>query len=99
MCGVCRIQGQNNHFKNGSTYAETITFYSECTEEGSPLELFVCRLHSIELFKIGERRFLDKYKALKTGFKKVLYERNQNFINIFESPDDPKPIRIEISVN
>ena len=97
MCGICRMNGENNHFKNGSGYAEPITLFSERTEEGNPLELLVCRLHSIELFKIGERRFLNKYEKLKTGVKKEVVRLNKDILSLNYS-DEPKPLRIEIAI-
>lgn len=99
MCGVCRIKGENNHFKNGDQYAETATFYTERTDEGNPLQFFVCRLHSIELFKVGERRFLDKYAQLKQGIQRKINEINSDFDNLNPKKDEPKPLIIRITVS
>jgi hypothetical protein len=63
MCHVCRITQQNTAVLNGrkplSVPVKLYTFYHQ-----HRARLVLCHYHSVELFKLGERRFLMEYVRL-----------------------------------
>lgn len=60
MCEVCKTEGQDYLFKNGPTKILTINnLYKVFKHTVAPVKL--CHVHTIELFHIGERRFLKEH--------------------------------------
>lgn len=57
MCDVCKSEGQNYLFRNGpKTVLYTNVLYR--VFESSTATIKLCHIHTIELFKFGEKRFL-----------------------------------------
>lgn len=61
MCDVCKAEGHNFLFRNGPNkrYITTGFLYKVFKDSVAPIRL--CYVHSIELFHIGERRFLHAH--------------------------------------
>lgn len=57
MCDVCRAEGQNYVFKNKDTNLYKNRLYQVYRDGVAKITL--CRIHDIELFRIGENRFLQ----------------------------------------
>lgn len=62
MCNVCDLNNENWKLKCGDRPLEGAYLY--CVYVGTTARLNLCRLHSIELFSIGEIRFLQKHIKL-----------------------------------
>jgi hypothetical protein len=70
MCEVCRSEGQNYVFKNGSKPLYNDALYRVFKDNVANIKL--CHIHSIELFKLGETRFLKEHILFaRTLAKKV----------------------------
>lgn len=66
MCEVCRAEGDDYLFKNGPTKILTNNnLYKVFKNAIAPIKL--CHIHSIELFHIGERRFLREHLDFARG--------------------------------
>lgn len=60
MCEVCKSEGINYLFKNGAKkFLITNNLYKVFKDTVAPIKL--CYVHSIELFHLGERRFLREH--------------------------------------
>lgn len=60
MCEVCRAEGEDYLFKNGAKKMLSISnLYKVFKNAVAPVKL--CRVHTIELFHLGERRFLQEH--------------------------------------
>jgi hypothetical protein len=97
MCSVCKLKGKNSFFKKDLYYTEPIRFYGHKTNQGKPLEFYFCHLHSIELFKLGERRFLHKYRQFKSGVEATVEEINKKQWGIFFE-EEPRSILVEVII-
>jgi hypothetical protein len=62
MCDVCNLDNENWKFKCGDRPLEGAKLY--CVYVGKVAKLNLCRIHSIELFALGEIRFLRRYMRL-----------------------------------
>ena len=62
MCDVCTKEGRDWKFHNGSSTIETCRLYR--VYEGREAKVKLCKIHSIELFCIGESRFLSNHPSL-----------------------------------
>jgi hypothetical protein len=60
MCEVCKTEGEDYLFKNGSKkFLSTSHLYKVFRDTAAPVKL--CHVHGIELFLMGERRFLQAH--------------------------------------
>lgn len=62
MCDVCHQEEIDWKFKNGSKSTQTCRLYRVYKGQSTPIKL--CHLHAIELFCIGESRFLESHPRL-----------------------------------
>lgn len=81
MCEVCRAEGEDYLFKNGPKKILTSSnLYKVFRNAVAHIKL--CHVHSIELFHIGERRFLRGH----LDFTRVLAVRNRREASAEDSP-------------
>ncbi len=74
-CTICKHYGEET---SGATELERATLYDEV---GDPVPVLLCRKHSVELFKLGQKNFLlAHYKILL----EVLDTDEKKFLNILE---------------
>lgn len=60
MCEVCRAEGVDYLFKNGpKKFLTNNNLYKVFKNAVAPIKL--CYVHTIELFHLGERRFLREH--------------------------------------
>ncbi|MGZ3787386.1 MAG: hypothetical protein ACXVLQ_02620 [Bacteriovorax sp.] len=60
MCEVCHAEGEDYLFRNGpKKVLTTNNLYKVFKNAVAPIKL--CHIHSIELFHMGERRFLKEH--------------------------------------
>ena len=58
MCDVCESRGEDYKFLNGDKdMLREVHLYQVLI--GKVVSITLCRVHDIELFKVGERRFLN----------------------------------------
>ncbi len=63
MCDVCKTEGLDPADRNGrKTHRMGVKLYR--VYQGRVAMVNLCYLHTIELFKIGERRFLGEHLSL-----------------------------------
>ena len=62
MCDACRAQGQNYVYKNRDSSLFKNRLYQVYRDGVAKLTL--CRIHDIELFRVGEFRFLENNLTL-----------------------------------
>lgn len=80
MCEVCKTEGKDYLFVNGpKKYLYTNTLYKVFKQSVASVKL--CYVHNIELFMIGESRFLKEH--LPFARKLATRSRNQH---VDESP-------------
>ena len=81
MCEICKSEGQDTKFLNG-TKSQIITqqLYKVFKSHVAPVKL--CYIHSIELFMLGEKRFLKHHLT----FARNLATRSKKLSSIAESP-------------
>ncbi len=66
MCEVCKSEGADFSFRNGSkNILTTNNLYKVFKNAVAPIKL--CHIHSIELFHLGERRFLREHLTFARG--------------------------------
>ena len=61
MCAVCESVGRDWKFHNGEKELETAKLYRIYIGQVAKIKLF--RLHAVELFQVGENRFLASHLA------------------------------------
>jgi len=72
MCEVCKAEGSDYLFKNGpKKVLTTNNLYKVFKNSIASIKL--CHIHSIELFRIGESRFLKEH----LGFARTLAHRTK----------------------
>ena len=62
MCDVCVTEGIDWKFKTGNKRLQKAKLYKVYVNQVATVN--VCHIHSIELFNIGERRFLNNHLPL-----------------------------------
>lgn len=67
MCDCCQKHDINTLTRNGNENTYQCRLYSSYGSENTPLNL--CRLHSIELFKLGESRFVSMYGDIRKAWR------------------------------
>ena len=77
MCEICNSEGKDYRFANGTKdLIVTSQLYKVYKNSVAPVRL--CYLPSIELFMVGEKRFLKEHltfaRALVTRSKKIAVE-------------------------
>lgn len=80
MCDVCNLKKIDWKFKCGEKPLEGAKLY--CVYVGKIARLTLCRIHSVELFAVGEIRFLHRYIELAIDL-------NQNKRKYSASKDGP----------
>lgn len=66
MCEVCNFEGADSKFRNGPKNILTVNnLYKVFKNAVAPVKL--CHIHSIELFHLGERRFLREHLTFARG--------------------------------
>lgn len=81
MCEVCRAEGEDYLFKNGpKKVLTTSNLYKVFKSTVAPIKL--CHVHSIELFHLGERRFLQEHISFARG----LASRTKSHTEVSDSP-------------
>lgn len=79
MCEVCQSEGKDYLFLNGpKKYIYTNNLYKVYKNSIAPVRL--CYIHSIELFMLGEKRFLKEHLF----FARRLATRSRNI----SAPDE-----------
>ena len=69
MCEVCRSEGEDYLFKNGPKKSlSNSNLYKVFKNTVAPIKL--CHVHSIELFSVGEKRFLKEHLDLARNLAK-----------------------------
>ena len=80
MCEICNSEGKDYRFLNGQKdYLSTQQLYKVFKNSVAPVRL--CYLHGIELFMIGETRFLREHLL----FARSLATRSKNLSSSGES--------------
>lgn len=62
MCDVCQVEKIDWRFRTADRPVETCRLYR--VYEGRDAVVRLCRIHAIELFMIGETRFLETHPLL-----------------------------------
>ncbi len=81
MCEVCKCEGVDYKFKNGPTkglYKDVL--YK--VYKGQTANILLCHIHSIELFMVGESRFLKSHLV----FARDLARKSFSFKSAEDSP-------------
>ena len=72
MCEICKCEGKDSRFLNGEkNYISTHNLYKVYKNSVAPIRL--CYIHSLELFLIGESRFLKEHLS----FARILAGRTK----------------------
>lgn len=81
MCEICKSEGKDYKFVNGSkSFLTTQQLYKVYKDSVAPVRL--CYVHSIELFMLGETRFLREHLY----FARVLATRSKKLSAVSDSP-------------
>jgi len=81
MCEICKSEGKDYRFLNGQKdFLTTQQLYKVYKNSVAPVRL--CYLHGIELFMIGETRFLREHLS----FARALATRSKKLSSAGESP-------------
>ena len=81
MCEICKAEGEDYLFKNGSKKMLTCNFlYKVFKDSVAPIKL--CHVHTIELFHLGERRFMREH----IDFARILSTRAKTQSTADDSP-------------
>lgn len=81
MCEICQSEGKDHRFLNGQKdFITTQQLYKVYKNSVAPVRL--CYLHGIELFMIGETRFLREHLS----FARALATRSKKLSSVAESP-------------
>ena len=79
MCEICKVDGNNYLFRNGDKKKLTGNFlYKIFRDKVAPIRL--CHIHSIELFRIGEKRFLMQHLNYARSIAKRAKHKTENSI-------------------
>jgi len=77
MCEICKVDGNNYLFRNGTKTKLTGNYlYKIFKDKVAPIRL--CHIHSIELFHIGEKRFLMQHLNYARAIAKRSKQKNEN---------------------
>jgi hypothetical protein len=81
MCEICKSEGKDTSFLNGPK-AQIVTqqLYKVFKNNVAPVRL--CYIHSIELFMLGEKRFLRQHLS----FARNLATRSKKLSAVADSP-------------
>lgn len=81
MCEICTSEGRDPNFVNGpKNHMTTAQLYKVYKNSVAPVRL--CYIHSIELFMLGEKRFLKEHLL----FARALISRSKNISAASDSP-------------
>jgi len=74
VCEVCRCEGDDWMFRNGEkSKLSGVKLYR--VYQGREARAQLCHLHALQLFTMGERRFLRSH----LGFARIIADRGQNY--------------------
>lgn len=74
MCAVCHIEDLDTKFFNGSRSQSEAQLYRVYVGQGA--RMILCHIHNIELFSVGESRFLSNHIKLVQD----LSENKKNYV-------------------
>ena len=81
MCEICKSEGKDPSFVNGpKDHITTAQLYKVYKNSVAPVRL--CYIHSIELFMLGEKRFLKEHLS----FARALVTRSKKLSSASDSP-------------
>lgn len=81
MCEICKSEGKDTRFVNGPKHGiQTQSLYK--VYKNSVASVRLCYVHSIELFMIGETRFLREHLS----FARALATRSKKLSSVADSP-------------
>ena len=81
MCEICISEGKDTSFVNGpKDLITTSQLYKVYKNSVAPVRL--CYIHSIELFMLGEKRFLKEHLS----FARALITRSKKISSASDSP-------------
>lgn len=81
MCEICESEGKDAKFVNGpKDHITTAQLFKVYKNTVAPVRL--CYIHSIELFMIGEKRFLKEHLQ----FARALVSRSKKLSSATDSP-------------
>ncbi len=69
MCQVCKLEGVDWKFRNGEKQSISRGIFYR-VYEGELKVVHLCKICSVELFHVGETRFLSKHPLLAIDFTK-----------------------------
>lgn len=75
MCDVCKAENLDSNFMNGSKYRVNASRLYRVFK-GQVATVKTCPLHDIQLFLLGEQKFLLE----NLGFLKFLNQNRKNFV-------------------
>lgn len=64
MCDVCKKDKRDYRFLNGSKKSFLVSSQFYQVQIGKVSVLRLCYSHDVELFKVGERRFINKHQSV-----------------------------------
>ena len=76
MCDVCTSEGIDWSFANGSKHTKLTTAKFHNVYIGRVAQVKLCRIHDIQLFSLGEVRFLAAHISLA----KTLVSKRSDFM-------------------
>lgn len=82
MCEICKSEGKDHRFLNGASKDHIVTQQLYKVYKNSHASVRLCYIHSIELFMIGEKRFLREHLS----FARALATRSKKLSAASESP-------------
>ncbi len=81
MCEICKSEGKDYKFLNGpKSFLVTQQLYK--VYRNSVASVRLCYVHSIELFMLGEKRFLREHLM----YARVLANRSRKISAVSDSP-------------
>lgn len=81
MCEICVSEGKDPKFVNGDKNSiTTAQLYKVYKSSVAPVRL--CYIHGIELFMLGEKRFLKEH----ISFARALITRSKKLSSVSDSP-------------
>ena len=82
MCEICISEGKNHKFVNGPNKSGIQTQSLYKVYKNSVASVRLCYVHSIELFMMGETRFLHEHLS----FARALATRSKKLSSVVDSP-------------
>ena len=77
MCEVCKAEGEDTVFKNGNKNAIYKSSLYKVFKD-SVADIKLCHVHSIELFTVGEIRFLKEHIVFARALAKRAVRQSES---------------------